>query len=229
MFCRTVRLENSAPSWNRTPQRSPIMSRSCGLSLSRSWPNTSIVPALLGDEPEDGARQHRLAGARGADEAQNLAAIEVEIEAVHDELIAEAHLEAAHADDGLALAGMFAGLASIVDRREEHREQAVHHDDHEDRLDHRSGYVAAELLGRAVHPHALDRGDDADHHRHERRLDEADHECVRADRVLQARNVDDGRHAAIDQLTSSPPASAAMSARKVRTGSAIDERDQAAA
>ena len=57
---------------------------------------------LLVDEPEDGPGQDRLARARCADEAEHLAAIEVEVESVHDQAVAEAHLEATDADDGLA-------------------------------------------------------------------------------------------------------------------------------
>ena len=67
---------------------------------------------LLVDEPQDRPGQHRLAGAGGADEAEHLAAIEVEIEPVHHQMVAEADLEAAHADDDLAL-----GARGLADRR----------------------------------------------------------------------------------------------------------------
>ena len=52
----------------------------------------------LVQQPEDRPRQHGLAGARGADEAEHFAAIEIEVEPVHHQLVAEAHLEAADAD-----------------------------------------------------------------------------------------------------------------------------------
>ena len=41
--------------------------------------------------------------ARGADKAEHLAAIEIEIEPVHHRMIAEAHFQAAHANDHFAL------------------------------------------------------------------------------------------------------------------------------
>src|ERR1700677_703953 len=50
-----------------------------------------------GQQPEDGPRQHRLAGSRGADEAEHLAATNIEVEPPHDQLTAEADLEPAHA------------------------------------------------------------------------------------------------------------------------------------
>ena len=53
-------------------------------------------------EPQDRPGQHRLAGAGSADKAEHLAAIEVEIEPVHHQVVAEADLEAAHADDDFA-------------------------------------------------------------------------------------------------------------------------------
>ena len=50
-------------------------------------------------EADDGAQQHRLAGARAADHAQHFAAIDVEIEMIVQELVAEAVDQAAHLDD----------------------------------------------------------------------------------------------------------------------------------
>ena len=53
-----------------------------------------------------------LPRARGADEAEHLAAIEIEVESVHHELVAEADLQAAHPDDSLAIGRRgVAGLA----------------------------------------------------------------------------------------------------------------------
>ena len=48
---------------------------------------------------DDRAHQHRLAGARSADDAENLAAADIEVEAVMDDLVAEAVLEPADRDD----------------------------------------------------------------------------------------------------------------------------------
>ncbi len=57
---------------------------------------------LLMDEAQYGTGQNRLARARGADEAKHFASIKIEVEPVHDEVVAEAHLEAVHAYDRLA-------------------------------------------------------------------------------------------------------------------------------
>ncbi len=63
-----------------------------------------MVPSLFVYEPEDRTGQHRLAGPGGADKTEHLAAIKVEIEPVHHQVVAEADLEAAHADDDVARA-----------------------------------------------------------------------------------------------------------------------------
>src|SRR3984957_9582315 len=54
----------------------------------------------LGQQPDDGAHQHRLAGARAADEAEDLAFEHVERRAVEHGRVAEADGEIAHADHG---------------------------------------------------------------------------------------------------------------------------------
>src|SRR5574337_3072 len=59
----------------------------------------------LAQKPQDRARQHGLARPRGADETQDLAPVEVEIEAVEHQPVAEANLQVAHADDDFSLAG----------------------------------------------------------------------------------------------------------------------------
>ena len=56
--------------------------------------------ALVGRlQADDRAHQHRLAGARAADHAEDLAAPDVEVEPVMDDLLAEAVPEAADLDD----------------------------------------------------------------------------------------------------------------------------------
>src|SRR5581483_12185039 len=50
---------------------------------------------------DDGARQHRLAGAGGTDEAEDLAAPDVEIESVQHARRAELHGDVANPDDGV--------------------------------------------------------------------------------------------------------------------------------
>src|SRR5579863_5278003 len=63
-------------------------------------------------EPQDRPGQHRLAGAGSADKTEHLAAIEVEVEPVHHQVVAEADLEAADADDDVARA--WAGVGGSV-------------------------------------------------------------------------------------------------------------------
>jgi len=52
-------------------------------------------------QPDDGAQQHRLAAARGAHHAQNLAAQHIEVEALMDNGLAEAVGQPADGDDRL--------------------------------------------------------------------------------------------------------------------------------
>src|SRR4030081_715775 len=59
------------------------------------------TPADLGDEADDGARQHRLARAGRTDEAEDFAPLHVEIEPVEDLGRAELHRDVADPDDGV--------------------------------------------------------------------------------------------------------------------------------
>src|SRR3954469_25101426 len=70
---------------------------------------------------------------------------------------------------------------SVPNGREEHGEEPIENDHHEDRLHDRGCDVAAQGLGRAFDGKAFDGGDDPDHERHEGRLDDADQEGVEAD------------------------------------------------
>src|SRR5580693_1832265 len=54
----------------------------------------------LGQQPDDGAHQHRLAGARAADKAEDLAFEHIERRAVEHGCVAETDSEIAHADHG---------------------------------------------------------------------------------------------------------------------------------
>ena len=55
-------------------------------------------------QAEDRAHQHRLARARAADHAQDLAGHHVEVQAVVDDLVAELVDQSAHADDRFGFA-----------------------------------------------------------------------------------------------------------------------------
>src|SRR6202035_5372944 len=58
-------------------------------------------PAAFADEPQNRPGEDRFAGAGPAHETQDLAPVNVEIEALHDELVAKAHDEIAHLYSGL--------------------------------------------------------------------------------------------------------------------------------
>ena len=61
--------------------------------------------ATLGHKAKDRPRQHRFAGARTADKAQNLASPHVEIEPLQHQLLPKAHDHIAHADRDLGFVG----------------------------------------------------------------------------------------------------------------------------
>jgi hypothetical protein len=64
----------------------------CGSSSSsKSWPRILIWPERRGSRPQHGAHQHRLAGARCADEAEDLALVDIEIEIIENDLRPEAN------------------------------------------------------------------------------------------------------------------------------------------
>src|ERR1700724_2485289 len=58
-------------------------------------------PAAFADEPQDRPGKDRLAGARPAHEAQNLAPVNIKIEALHDESVTKADDKVAHLYGGL--------------------------------------------------------------------------------------------------------------------------------
>src|SRR3984893_19425317 len=53
-------------------------------------------PAAFADGPQNRPGEDRFAGARPAHESRHLAPVNIEIEALHDELVAKAHDEIAH-------------------------------------------------------------------------------------------------------------------------------------
>src|SRR6266436_727335 len=99
MFCRTVREENSAPCWNRIPQRRSTPRR--GIRGVKVNPENLDASADLGDKADDGARQHRLARAGRTDEAKDFAALHVEIEPVQNLGSAELNRDIANSDNGV--------------------------------------------------------------------------------------------------------------------------------
>ena len=102
-FCCTVSAEKSAPCWKSTPQRRLTASRSASDAVEDVDAEDPDRAGRRAVQPDDRAQEHRLAGARAADDAQHLAAVDVEVEPVVHHLGAEAVDEAAHLDDRLAL------------------------------------------------------------------------------------------------------------------------------
>ena len=101
MFCRTVSEENSAPCWNRIPQRRSTAAPRRGVGGVEIDAEHLDASADLGHQADDGARQYRFAGAGGPDEAQDFAALDVEIEPVQHLGGAELHRDIANPDDGV--------------------------------------------------------------------------------------------------------------------------------
>ena len=59
------------------------------------------LAGIVRGEANNGTHQHRFASAGGTDHAQNLAAIDIEIEPIEDEALSECHPDIAGGDDGL--------------------------------------------------------------------------------------------------------------------------------
>ena len=64
-----------------------------------------MSPVGGGLQADDRAHQHRFAGARAADDADDFAAPHIEIEAIMDDLVAEAIDQPAHPDDDIGIIG----------------------------------------------------------------------------------------------------------------------------
>ena len=144
MFCATVsEREQRAVLEQHAPARARLVAPLARAQLGADrLPNTSIRARGRPVEADDRAQQHRLAGARAADDAQHLAAVDVEVEMVVDDLRAEPVDEAAHRDDGRRIAA--SGVRSP--RRRGSRTTASSDDDEEDRLDHRRRWCSRPTL-----------------------------------------------------------------------------------
>src|SRR5580693_235467 len=181
IFCRTVSDENSAPCWNRIPQRRSTPRRAAASAASRSTPNTSMRPLTLGTNP----MMVRVSTDLPAPEGPTKPRISPRFtsrSSPSSTLVAPNRTEISRTR---MMASAGSGAMSHSDRGEEDREHAVHDDDEEDTLHHRSGGVLAERFGAALHREPLDAGDDTDHRRHHRRLDDADGEMIDRDGVAQ--------------------------------------------
>ena len=85
-----------------------LLARAARRAPITSSPSISIEPRSGSQDAEDALQQHRLAGARAADHHDQLALGDVEIDAVQHLLGAEALVQVADADLGVAV-----GLALI--------------------------------------------------------------------------------------------------------------------
>ena len=110
-------------------------------------------PACGRTRPRMERSQDGLAGAGRADDGQDLAAVDVEVEILQDGRPAEPDGQAAHPDDRFALPS----APSEIDRAVEDGEDAVDDDHHEDRLHHRGRGVRGRATRRCRAPPCLRR------------------------------------------------------------------------
>ena len=123
---------------------------------------------LLAVEAEDGAQQHRLAGAR-APTKPRISPRMMSSDSLSSTILSPKATVMSRTDSTISLVRRRSGRShrrsaaasliapSEIDRRVEHGEQAVEDDDDEDRLHHRSGDVLAERFGAAADLQAFDR------------------------------------------------------------------------
>ncbi len=125
-----------------------------------------------GLEPDDRAHQHRFAGARSADHAEDLAAPHVEIEAVVDDLVAERVAQPPHRDDDLAFGSVRAHIQPTWLKNTAKKASST--------ITRKIAWTTAvvvrwpDLLGVALDQHALEAARDRDDHAEHRRLDQPD-------------------------------------------------------
>ena len=111
-----VRDGNSRASWNDRPR--PRAARSCGASSVMSSPRRRTRPPSIGEEAGDAVEQRGLAGAVVADEAEDLALAELEVDVVDRGDAAEAlHHAVALEDLGASGPGARDGAASATAAR----------------------------------------------------------------------------------------------------------------
>src|SRR5689334_23457456 len=186
MFSPTVREENSAPCWNRMPQRRSISWRCISPASSRLTPKTSIRPCFFGNKP----RMVRVSTDLPAPEAPTNPRISPRYTSSVTPLRIRWPLRST-IRSRTSITGVFEFVAiSHSDGGEEHGKNAVEDNDEKDRLDHRIGRLLAERFGAALNLQPLHARDNADDERHEWRLDHADFERVDRNGCAQARQKD---------------------------------------
>src|SRR4029079_1723967 len=189
MFCRTVSEENSAPCWNRMPQRRSTPRRSCALALSRSTPNTSMRPAIFGTSPMMVRVSTDLPAPEGPTKPRISPRLTSRLRPSSTRVAPNCTVMSRTRMMGFWIPfWMVFGMSCAIshsDRCEEDGEHAVHDDDEEDSLHHRGRGVLPKRFRAALHGKAFDTGDDADHGGHDRRLDDSDDEMIDRDGVAQ--------------------------------------------
>src|ERR1700684_2998166 len=175
------------------PQRRSTPRRARASAASRSIPNTSMLPLVLGTRPMMVRVSTDLPAPEGPTKPR-ISPRWTSRSSPSSTLVAPNRTEISRTR---MMASAGSGAMSHSDRGEEDREHAVHDDDEEDTLHHRSGGVLAERFGAALDREPLDAGDDADHRRHDRRLDQADGEMIDRDRVAQPKHEGFGPDAAV--------------------------------
>src|SRR5215471_5314609 len=163
-FSPTVSEENSAPCWKRIPHRRSISWRCTSPASSRLTPSTSMRPCSFGSSPT----MVRVRTDLPAPEAPT----KPRISPRYTSSVTPLRILLPLSSTTRSRTSMTDSLAiSHPDRREEHGEDAVEHDDQEDRFHHRVRGLLAERFGASLNLQAFHACHDADHQRHERRLD----------------------------------------------------------
>src|SRR5262249_4442849 len=181
MFWRTVSEENSAPCWNRMPQRRSTARRVAGSATSRSTPNTCMRPPPLRTRPiivrvrtdlpaPDGPTKPKISPRLTSRLSPSSTRVEPNCTVMSRTLM---------------IASEFCCAILHPDRREEDRKNAVHDNDEEDAFHDRRGCVLAKRFGATLHGKTLDTSDDPDHSGHDGRLDHPDNEMVDRYRIAQ--------------------------------------------
>src|SRR5579871_2340444 len=187
MFSRTLSEENSAPCWNRTPQRRSMLRRSSSPTVSRSAPITSMRPPRFGINP----MMVRVSTDLPAPDAPTKPRISPRRTSRFNPFSTRRSPNPTVRLETRMIGSFGVAIIQISgsnpDRGEEDGEHAIEHDDEEDRINHRGGGVLAERLGAAFHREPFDAGHHADQQRHERRLDHADDEVIERDDFAQPR------------------------------------------
>src|SRR5947209_11032822 len=137
------------------PQRRSVACRSSTLAPPRSTPNTSIVPSRLGTRPmmvrmstdlpcPEPPTKPRTSPRNTSRESASRMRVPPK--------------PTTRSRTRIATPFAAADIALFPDRREEHGEQTVEHDDEKDRLHHRGGGVQAERFRAALDLEALHAG-----------------------------------------------------------------------